>query len=88
MIFKYRYCLKLQYANNDICKQQTLTNGKIQNFRSLIVVVYNSITIERERGGGDYQKYIINYFRCFISPTTSFFKYGLQLRRVIKTLKK
>ena len=52
MIFKYRYCLKLQYANNDIYKQQTLTNGKIQNFRSLIVVVYNSITIERERGGG------------------------------------
>ena len=40
-------------------------------------------------GQGNYQKHIINYFRCLISwPTTSVLKHGLQLKRLIKTLKK
>ena len=48
---------------------------------------------EREREGeGEerekYQKRTINYFRCLISPTTSFFKHALQLKRLIKTFSK
>ena len=48
-IFKYRDCVKLQYVNNNICKQESLINSKIQNFRSLIVIMYISI-IARIKG--------------------------------------
>ena len=53
-------------------------------FVSVCVCVCVCVCV-RERE--NYQKYIMSCFRCLISPTTSFLKHGLQLKRLIKTLK-
>ena len=43
---------------------------------------------ERERERGNYKKYIINYFRCLISPTTGFFKTWPVVKTTNQDLKK